>query len=175
MTPSGHSSVVIDRDPPFLTAKMGLLRQVMQTKVISNHYWDSMTPSRYSSIFRQQGRIGWVILFKINWITGKNTKMISVSQQSNPWELSLVTGRAALYSASPVWVEDNQKESSDHLDCSVESSLLSSPVSSSSPPPPTHPAQARLVPQQPTNIGNTRLVRMCCCCVPHFFSLKDSQ
>ena len=39
-TPSGHSSVVIDRDPPFLTAKMGLLRQVMQTKVISNHYWD---------------------------------------------------------------------------------------------------------------------------------------
>ena len=101
-TPSGHSSVVIDRDPPFLTAKMGLLRQVMQTKVVSNHYWDSMTPSRYSSIFRQQGRIGWVILFKINWITGKNTKMISVSQQSNPWELSLVTGRATLYSASPV-------------------------------------------------------------------------
>ena len=37
-TPSGHSSVVIDRDPPFLTAKMALFRQVMQTKVVSNEY-----------------------------------------------------------------------------------------------------------------------------------------
>ena len=37
-TPSGHPSVVIDRDPPFLTAKMAFLRQVMQTKVVSNEY-----------------------------------------------------------------------------------------------------------------------------------------
>ena len=49
-TPSGHSSVVIDRDPRFLTAKTGLLSQVLQTKVVSNHYWDSMTPSGHSSI-----------------------------------------------------------------------------------------------------------------------------
>ena len=35
-TPSGTSSIVIDRDPPFLTAKTGLLSQVMQTKVVSN-------------------------------------------------------------------------------------------------------------------------------------------
>ena len=49
-TPSGHSSVVIDRDPPFLMVKMALFRQVMETKVVSNHYWDSMTPSGQSSI-----------------------------------------------------------------------------------------------------------------------------
>ena len=77
----------------------------------------------------RKDRLGHFVQDILDLISGKNTKMISVSKQSNPWELSLVTGRATLYSASPVWVEDNQKESSDHLDCSVESSLLSSPVS----------------------------------------------
>ena len=41
-TPSGTSSIVIDRDPPFLTAKMGLPSQVMETKVVSNHHWDPL-------------------------------------------------------------------------------------------------------------------------------------
>ena len=41
-TPSGTSSIVIDRDPPFLTAKTGLLSQVMETKVVSNHHWDPL-------------------------------------------------------------------------------------------------------------------------------------
>ena len=54
------------------------------------------------------------ILHILDLISGENTKMISVSQQSNPCELSLVTDRAALYSARPVCADDNQKESSDH-------------------------------------------------------------
>ena len=41
-TPSGTSSIVIDRDPPFLTAKMGLSSQVMETKVVSNHHWEPL-------------------------------------------------------------------------------------------------------------------------------------
>ena len=41
-TPSGTSSIVIDRDPPFLTAKTGLPSQVMETKVVSNHHWDPL-------------------------------------------------------------------------------------------------------------------------------------
>ena len=45
-TPSGTSSIVIDRDPPFLTAKMGLFSQVMETKVVSNHHWDPLVMSR---------------------------------------------------------------------------------------------------------------------------------
>ena len=45
-TPSGTSSIVIDRDPPFLTAKMGLFSQVMETKVVSNHHWDPLVMQR---------------------------------------------------------------------------------------------------------------------------------
>ena len=41
-TPSGTSSIVIDRDPPFLTAKMGLFSQVMEINVDSNHHWDPL-------------------------------------------------------------------------------------------------------------------------------------
>ena len=45
-TPSGTPSIVIDRDPPFLTAKTGLLSQVMQTKVVSNYHWDPLVMLR---------------------------------------------------------------------------------------------------------------------------------
>ena len=45
-TPSGTSSIVIDRDPPFLTAKMGLFSQVMEINVDSNHHWDPLVMSR---------------------------------------------------------------------------------------------------------------------------------
>ena len=49
-TPSGHSSVVIDRDPPFLRAKTPLLRQFIEIKSVSNHHQDSLTPSGQPSI-----------------------------------------------------------------------------------------------------------------------------
>ena len=45
-TPSGTSSIVIDRDPPFLTAKTGLLSQIMEINVDSNHHWDPLVMSR---------------------------------------------------------------------------------------------------------------------------------
>ena len=45
-TPSGTSSIVIDRDPPFLTAKTGLPSQVMETKVVSNHHWEPLVMPR---------------------------------------------------------------------------------------------------------------------------------
>ena len=95
-----------------------------------------------SRIFKQQGGIDCVILLEdiLDLISGENTKMISVSHQSNPCELSLVTDRAALYSARPVCADDNQKESSDHLEFS---GVLPPPLS---PPPPPHPNQARSVP-----------------------------
>ena len=80
--------------------------------------------------------------FKIlDLISGKNTKMISVSQQSNPQEFSMLTDCAVLFSACPVWDDTNLKESSEHLDYLVESSLLSSP-----PPPPPHPHQGQARP-----------------------------
>ena len=44
-TPSGTSSIVIDRDPPFLTAKTGLLSQIMEINVDSNHHWDPLVMS----------------------------------------------------------------------------------------------------------------------------------
>ena len=63
--------------------------------------------------------------FKIlDLISGKNTKMISVSQQSNPQEFSMLTDCAVFFSACPVWDDTNLKESSEHLDYLVESSLL---------------------------------------------------
>ena len=79
-------------------------------------------------------RLGHFVQDILDLISGKNTKMISVSQQSNPQEFSMVTDRAVLFSASPIWDDANLKESSEHLDYLVESSLLSS-SSPSSPPP----------------------------------------
>ena len=78
-------------------------------------------------------RLGHFVQDILDIISGKNTKMISVSQQSNPQEFSLLTDRAVLFSVSPIWDDANLKESSEHLDYLVESSLLSSP------PPPLHP------------------------------------
>ena len=86
----------------------------------------------------RKDRLGHFVQDILDLISGENTKMISVSKQSNPWELSLVTGRAALYSAHPVCADDNQKESSDHLEFS---GVLPPPLSP--PPPPPHPNQAR--------------------------------
>ena len=120
----------------------------------------------------RKDRLGHFVQDILDLISGKNTKMISVSKQSNPWELSLVTGRATLYSASPVWVEDNQKESSDHLEfCGVL------------PPPPPHPQPGQISSSSSAgcfiseNYNNQQILEIIdlLCCVPHFFSLKDSQ
>ena len=78
----------------------------------------------------------------LDHISGKNTKMISVSQQSNPQEFSMLTDRAVLFSACPVWDDTNLKESCEDLDYLVESPLLSS--SSPSSPPPSRPGQISL-------------------------------
>ena len=40
----------------------------------------------------------------------------------------MLTDRADLFSACPIWDDANLKESSEHLDYLVESSLLSSPL-----------------------------------------------
>ena len=69
-------------------------------------------------------RLGHFVPDILDLISGKNTKMISVSQQSNPQESSLLTDRAVLYSACTIWDDANLKESSEHLDYLVESSLL---------------------------------------------------
>ena len=72
----------------------------------------------------RKDRLGHFVQDILDLISGKNTKMISVSQQSNPQEFSLLTDRAVLFSASPIWDDANLKESSEHLDYLVESSLL---------------------------------------------------
>ena len=37
-----HPIIIINHDPPFLTAKMAPLTQVTKAKVVSNHYSDSV-------------------------------------------------------------------------------------------------------------------------------------
>ena len=69
-------------------------------------------------------RLGHFVQDILDLISGENTKMISVSQQSNPQEFSMLTDRADLFSACPIWDDANLKESSEHLDYLVESSLL---------------------------------------------------
>ena len=91
----------------------------------------------------RKDRLGHFVQDILDLVSGKNTKMISVSQQSNPQEFSMLTDRAALFSACPIWNDTNLKESSEHLDYLVESSLLSSSSSSSSPPA-SRPGQASL-------------------------------
>ena len=89
-------------------------------------------------------RLGHFVQDILDLISGKNTKMISVSQQSNPQEFSLLTDRAVLFSVSPIWDDANLKESSEHLDYLVESSLLSSPPPPLHPHPPSRPGQISL-------------------------------
>ena len=52
----------------------------------------------------------------------------------------MLTDCAVFFSACPVWDDTNLKESSEHLDYLVESSLLSFP-----PPPPPHPHQGQAI------------------------------
>ena len=73
----------------------------------------------------RKDRQGHFVQDILDLISGKNTKMISVSQQSNPQEFSMLTDRADLFSACPIWDDANLKESREHLDYLVESSLLS--------------------------------------------------
>ena len=66
MTPSGHSSIVIDSDNMFLMhfgVKLWKLR--LSSKRYQLILWNVIKVSRIS---KQQGRIDWVILFKIYWI-----------------------------------------------------------------------------------------------------------
>ena len=78
------------------------------------------------------GRIHWVSLSKLFIMDLTNF----LEKQSNPWEFSMVTGRSVLFSASLLCADDNQKESSDPLHCSVKTSLLSSSSFWWSPPRP---------------------------------------
>ena len=50
----------------------------------------------------RKDRLGHFVQDILDLISGKNTKMISVSQQSNPQEFALLTDRAVLFSASPI-------------------------------------------------------------------------